>query len=215
MDKAYYLLGAGGHARVVLDALLVNHFNVVGILVPEVSNTTQLLGVPVWEEQSRWDSIACDNTRLVNGLGANPQVIHRRAIFEKMKALGFFFESVKHPSSIISSDVMLGEGTQFMAGTVIQTGCNIGDNVVINTRASIDHNCVIAKHAFISPGAILCGDVKVQEAAFVGAGAIVLPGIEIGSFAIIGAGAVVTKSIPHGCKVAGNPARPMESHLDA
>ncbi len=207
MTRKIYLLGGGGHGRVVLGALLASQLQVSGILDPKFELGHQIFGVSILGGNEFLESLSQQDVILLNGLGANPDTKNRKKIFKLMQLKGFQFISVQHPSSVIGQDCELGEGTQIMAGVVVQNQVKMGDNSVINTHASIDHDCIIDAHVFISPGVVLCGNVAVGDSAFIGAGAIVLPGIQIGSSAIVGAGAVVTKSVPERWIVAGNPAK--------
>ena len=206
MAKPVYLLGGGGHGRVVLDALLSSDANVAGVLDPDLKAGDHVFGVPVMGGDEFLDQFALTEVLLVNGLGANPYVYNRMKLFEELKARGFSFDAVRHPSAVIGRECNLGISSQIMAGVVLQSRVRVGDNAVINTHASVDHDCVIGTHAFVSPGVVLSGDVLVEESAFIGAGAIVLPGIKIGANVVIGAGAVVTKNIPDGWIITGNPA---------
>lgn len=206
MVNEVYVLGGGGHGRVVLNALLASGIKVTGVLDPDLESGSQIFGVSVRGGDEFLDQVDPSCARLLNGLGANPGVAHRKRLFEKMKARGFVFETVRHPFAVIGYECLMGEGTQLMAGTILQNRVQIGDNVVINTCASIDHDCVIGPHAFISPGTVLCGEVIVEDSSFVGAGAVVLPGLRIEANAIVGAGAIVTRVVPEGWIVAGNPA---------
>lgn len=206
MSKQVFLLGGGGHGRVVLDALLSSGVNVDGVLDPDLKVGDQVFGVPVMGDDNFLDQVAPTDVLPVNGLGANPWVRTRKRLFEDLKTRGFSFNTVRHPSAVIGRECVLGEGSQIMAGAVLQNRVRIGDNAVINTRASVDHDCVIGAHTFVAPGVVLSGDVLIGESAFIGAGAVVLPGIEIGANVVIGAGAVVTKRIPDGWIVAGTPA---------
>ena len=206
MSEEVYVLGAGGHGRVVLDTLLANGIQVTGVLDANAKLLGEVLGVPILGGDEYLDNVSIAKTFLVNGLGANPKTFRRQNIFTIMKTRGFTFKSLKDPSAIVSSTVKMGEGCQIMAGAVVQAEVTLEENVVINTRASIDHNCIIGSHAFIAPGVTLCGNVRVAPSAFIGAGAVVIPDIHIGQNATVGAGAVVTKSVPDGWVVAGNPA---------
>lgn len=206
MDRQVYLLGGGGHGRVVLDALLSCSVNVVGILDHGLKVGDQVFGVPIMGGDEFLGQVTTVDVLLVNGLGANPCVGSRKKLFEALKAQGFSFDVVRHPSAVIGQECELNESSQIMAGAVLQNRVRIGENAVVSTRASIDHNCVVGAHAFVAPGVVLSGDVLVGESAFIGAGAVVLAGIEIGANVVIGAGAVVTKSVAGGWIVAGNPA---------
>ena len=206
MAKSVYLLGGGGHGRVVLDALLSSGVNVAGILDPNLRAGDHIFGVPVMGGDGFLDQLVLTEVLLVNGLGANPYVCNRIKLFKALKERGFSFDAVRHPSAVIGRECDLGINSQIMAGAVLQCRVRVGDNAVINTHASVDHDCVIGTNAFVSPGVVLSGGVLVEESAFIGAGAIILPGIKIGANVVIGAGAVVTKNIPDGWIITGNPA---------
>lgn len=206
MTKSVYLLGAGGHGRVVLDVLRGKDVNVKGILDPELKLGKEVWGVPVLGGDDYLDNLSKKEALVVNGLGANPHTASRRQLFTAVKQRGFPFMSLIHPSAFLGHQTQVGEGCQVMAGAILQCGTALGDNVVINTGASIDHDCMIENHSFISPRAILCGNIIVESSTFIGAGATILPGLRIGANAIIGAGTVVIQSIPQRWIVVGNPA---------
>jgi sugar O-acyltransferase (sialic acid O-acetyltransferase NeuD family) len=206
MTRSVYLVGGGGHARVVLDAMLLSGVKVSGVLDPSLKRGELIFSVPVLGGDEILDDVSSSVTELVNGIGANPRVTPRQMLHEKLTARGFAFATVRHPSVLCGRECELGEGIQLLAGAVLQNRVRVGANAVVNTRASIDHDCVIGAHSFIAPGAILSGGVEVGGSVFVGAGAVLLPGIAVGRNAIIGAGAVVRENVPEDCVVAGNPA---------
>ncbi|KKN23429.1 hypothetical protein LCGC14_0905110 [marine sediment metagenome] len=84
-----------------------------------------------------------------------------------------------------------GDGLHLMAGAIIQPGCAIGENVLINFGALIDHDCNIGDHCVISPGAILCGSVTLGEGCFVGAGAIIIQEVTLPDETFVPAGTLV------------------------
>jgi sugar O-acyltransferase (sialic acid O-acetyltransferase NeuD family) len=171
------VLGAGGHAKVVIDTLKTSGATILGITDPDPeTHGKNILGVPVLGS----DGISAHSTgslRLANGIGSIGLTQHRREIFQHYKALGYGFQQVVHPSATVADDVTLEEGTHIMAGAVIQPGTKIGRNAIINTGASVDHDCAIADHAYI------------------------------GADAMIGSGAVVIGDVAPGAAVNGVPAR--------
>lgn len=207
------LLAAGGHGSVVLDSLLAAGIRIDGIIDPKKTIGSTVFGAPVLGGDNWLDQTNSEDFLLVNGIGANPFKNLRSYFFKKWKRLGFNFLSVKHPSADVGRETLLSEGSQIMAGSVLQCRVEIGDNAVINTRASVDHDCTIGAHVFIGPGAILCGDVCIGENAFIGAGAVILPGVTVGNNAVIAAGSVVKRDVPNGEFVAGNPATPKTRRL--
>ena len=207
MAKDLYLLGCGGHGRVVLDTLLASGAHVKGITDPALKVGEKIFGVAVVGGDEFLERLDAATASLALGVGANPRVATRKGLYERHKARGLSFANVRHPSVVTGAECVFADGSQLMAGVVLQNRVRIGHNVVINTGARIDHDCSIGAHAFVSPGAILTGEVRVGEASFVGAGATILPGVTIGAGAIVGAGAVVRKTVPDGWIVTGNPAK--------
>ena len=207
MPKQLFLLGCGGHGRVVLDALLANGVAVTGILDPSLSPDRHVLGVPVLGGNDYLDELVPGDVALVNGIGANTSTELRAEIYQTLSSKGFVFESIRHHATTIGRDCAFGSGSQVMAGAVLQTGVTLAENVVVNTRGSIDHDCNLEAHCFVGPGAVLCGDVAVGSNAFIGAGAVVCPGVRIEARAVVGAGAVVARDVSEASTVVGNPAR--------
>jgi sugar O-acyltransferase (sialic acid O-acetyltransferase NeuD family) len=208
MSLPVIILGAGGHAKVLIDSLLASVGIIVGIVDPDPALVSaKILGIPVLGGDGVVNEYPPSEILLVNGLGSVGLPVKRLQLFERFKVMGYAFATVVHPFTVVASDVELGEGTQVMAGAVIQPGSSIGCNVIINTRASLDHDCIICNHVHIAPGVTLSGGVSVGECSHIGTGATLIQGISIGRDCIVAAGAVVTKNIADGTMVRGVPAR--------
>ncbi|MBF0131486.1 MAG: acetyltransferase [Magnetococcales bacterium] len=207
------LLGAGGHASVLLDALYPNQQKILGLYIPPDAS------VPPWGEKiPRISSDAAliqqfppSAVHLIMGIGAVASNEKRKQLFTHYRNLGYRFASVVHPRHYCAQAVTIGEGCQLMAGSMIQPGTTLHDNVILNTGAIIDHDCQIESHVHIAPGAVLSGGVHVGSGAHIGTGAVVIQGIHIGSGALIAAGATVVNNIPENARVAGIPAKPVHS----
>ncbi len=201
-------MGAGGHAKVLISALRMQSEEILGATDADVGKHGRLLlDVPVLGDDEEILKRRAESIYLVNGVGG--VLVHplRRILFERFANRGYRFASVTHPSAVVGADVALSEGSQVMAGAVIQPGCHIGKNAVINTGAIVDHDCHIGDHAHIAPGVTLSGGVRVGEGSHVGAGATVIQGIQIGRNSLVAAGAVVIRDVPDGVTVAGVPAK--------
>lgn len=201
--KQVVLIGAGGHARVLRDALDLSGHEILGIVDPDATQAARF-GLP-WLGND--DAPLPAGALLVNAIGGSGKTAPRRAIFEHFQRRGHAFATVIHPTAIIAADVMIGEGSQVMAGAVIQAGARIGANCIVNTRAVVDHDCVIGDHCHLAPGSVLSGTVSIGACSHVGTGAAVIQGIRIGAHCLIGAGAAVTRDIPDGAAALGVPAR--------
>ncbi len=196
MDKPVVLIGGGGHAKVLLDALHLCHVTVLGIADIELPKGSSIGGVPVIGNDADLVNLyKADQVKLVNAIGTVRVTEGRKKIYEHFKRLGFSFASVIHPASVVARDVTLGEGVQIMAGAVIQPGTVIGDNSIINTHASVDHDCKIEAHVHIAPGSVLCGGVQIGERSHVGTGAVIIQNCVIEPGTLVRAGKVYTGSV--------------------
>lgn len=212
MSLPIIVLGAGGHARVLIDALRSRSATIVGIAEADPGKHGQtVFDIPIIGDDRAVLLMAAESLRLVNGIGTVRVSMLRRRLYDSFKSNGYFFATVVHASAIVAPAVDLAEGAQIMAGAVLQTGCRIGENAIINTRVAVDHDCVIGNHVHVSPGATLCGDVVVGEGAHVGAGSTVIQGLRIGRDSMVAAGAVVIRDVPDNATVAGVPAREIRS----
>ena len=208
MSMPVIILGAGGHAKVLIEALLASSAVIAGIVDPDPTRAGKtILGVPVLGGDDVVGEYTSSEILLVNGLGSVTLPVKRQQLFEKFKGMGYSFATVVHPSAIVASDVVLGEGAQVMAGTVIQPGSRIGINSIINTSASVDHDCTIGDYVHIAPGVTLSGGVEIGTGSHIGTGATVIQRITIGISCLVAAGAVVTKDITDGAMARGVPAR--------
>jgi UDP-perosamine 4-acetyltransferase len=208
MSLPALIIGAGGHARVLIEALTKSGTAILGCVAKETPIRWTSL-IPFLGDDEALLHYSPSSVVLINGIGSTARPDLRRDIFLRFKQKGYHFGTVAHPAAILPSDIVLGEGTQVMAGAILQPGCRVGDNVIVNTGAVVDHDCQICAHVHIAPGAVLSGDVTVGEGAHVGTGARVIQGVEIGAGAVVGAGATVLSDVPPGARVAGVPARPL------
>ena len=195
IESKIYVIGGGGHAKVVIDSLTASGSDVVGIIDPRLIVRSQLLGIQVVGGDEWRAKLDPKKTLLANGIGATAKSRTNRKLFDIWTADGFKFVSVIHPSAIIGPEVDLEQGSQIMAGAILQAHTKIGVGTVINTAACIDHDCVVGPHCFIAPSVTLCGGVELGEGVFIGAGATLLPGVKVGNNALVAAGAVVDNDV--------------------
>jgi UDP-perosamine 4-acetyltransferase len=206
-------LGAGTHARSVLEALRsAGRFEVVALADDDASRAgSEILGFPVVAadevERLRAEGIA----HAFAGVGGVGSSAARRQVFERLLAAGFELPPIVHASAVVSPWAGLGRGAQVLAGAIVNAGTVVEDDVILNTGAIVDHDCRIGAHAHVGPGARLAGLVTVGEEAHVGIGAVAIERIEIGAGALVAAGAVVVGDVPAGARVAGVPAREMRA----
>lgn len=196
MSKPAIVLGAGGHARVLIDALRLNGIEIIGATdaFPEKISQDKF-PVPLLGKDDVVYNYNPKKVQLVNGLGTIRVDARRANIFNHFKKKEYEFAVVIHPTATVARDVKIGEGAQLMAGSIVQTGCSLGPNVIINTGVSIDHDCVIGAHSHLAPRVVLSGNVVVGEECHLGTGAVVVHGVHIVNNSFIKAASLVTQKI--------------------
>ncbi len=199
------VIGAGGHAKVIIDLLRAGGHDVVACLDAGREGQT-VSGVPVLGHESEaLPRLAAEGvTAAFVALGDNRL---RQKVAASVEKMGFEMLNAVGRSSVISPGARLGKGCAIMEGAVINADARVGDFAIINTNASIDHDCVIGAFAHVAPGSALAGGVVLGDGVFMGVGSRAIPGVTITDGAVIGAGAVVVRNIESSGTWVGVPAR--------
>jgi sugar O-acyltransferase (sialic acid O-acetyltransferase NeuD family) len=212
VEKAF-VIGAGGHAKVVIDIVEKGNLWEIAFLVDDdpALKGKEIFGYQVLGNKS--DLLERNNlTDVRNALVAIGNNVLRAEAARWLVDHGFRLITAVHPSAQIARGVRVGLNTVVMAGAVINSDSVLGDSVIINTSASVDHDCVVAAGTHIAPGCHLCGSVTVGPRTMVGAGSTVAQGVTIGENCVIGAGSVVVQNIPPNVVALGNPAKPIRDN---
>lgn len=201
------IIGAGGHAKVVISTLFELNFKIVGILDDDPNKWNQkYFNVPII---GPIELLKTGNYELgIVAIGDNKirnEIVNKYGNFCK-------WISIIHPFSSVHPSVQIGEGSVIFAGVVIQPDVIIGKHVIVNTSASIDHDCNIEDFVHIAPGCHLAGGVYVGEGSLIGIGSSIIPYKKVGKWSIIGAGSVVINDIPDCVTVVGVPARILKNN---
>lgn len=207
-------LGAGGHARVLIDLIRRCNGEVVGLLVGPADPTEEFESVPVLGTDDKLAALRTSG--LINAfvaVGTTRASRHREKLHKLCIQEGFHLPPLIHPTAIVGTDVLLGPGCQLLAGTIINSGAHLADGCLVNTGAIVEHDCILEAFVHCSPGAILGGNVRVGARSHIGLGARVLQGVTIGSDVTVGAGAVVIHDVPDGECVVGIPAHPIKEKI--
>ncbi|MDP3722485.1 MAG: acetyltransferase [Candidatus Omnitrophota bacterium] len=205
-------VGAGGHAKVVLDILQhLGGSELVGLLDSKPTLWgTAVLGVPVLGDDRLLPELYAQGIhQAFVGVGSVGDTRTRRRLYEDLCRHGFQIVAAIHPRAVIASSVQLGDAPTILAGAIVNAAARLGDNVLVNTAAVVEHDCVIGDHVHIATGACLAGAVSVGNGVHIGMGACIRQGLSIGEGAVVGAGAVVVDEVAPGTVVAGVPARPL------
>lgn len=204
LDQNTYVIGAGGHAKVVIATLREIGYTVKAAFDDDAQKWGKdLLGVPIVGSPTQLENLP--EPRAVIAIGTNNL---RKAVAERYPRVEWL--TAVHPTACVHPTVRLGPGTVVFAGAVIQPDTNIGSHCIVNTSASIDHDCLLEDYVHVAPGVNLAGGVRLGQGVFAGIGSAIIPNVSVGGWTVIGAGGVVDGNLAMQLLVAGVPARPIK-----
>jgi sugar O-acyltransferase (sialic acid O-acetyltransferase NeuD family) len=214
MTQPVIVIGAGGHATVLADALLAAGRTVLGYTDADPArHGQQLLGLPVLGDDISTlaqAGHAPGRVELVIGLGstgAAADLPRRERLHARFSSAGYTIGGVRHPAAVVSVHAQVHPTAQLLAACVVQAGAQVGEGCIVNTAAVVEHDAVLGAHSHLAPRALLCGSVQLGERCHVGAGAVVRQGLVLGADTVVGAGAVVLAGSAGGVVLTGVPAR--------
>lgn len=198
------VIGAGGHAKVVIDILKSDPTVCLAGCTTKAPGS-EVSGIPILGDDSVLPRLYKEGVQhAFVAIGDNWL---REKLCRQTTEAGFELVNAISPRAFIAESATLGSGIAVMAGAVIHAEAHIGDYAVINTNASVDHECRIGTACHIAPGSTLSGNVTVGTGTLLGTGTKVIDGIRIGEWSVVGAGATVVRDIPDDCTAVGVPAR--------
>jgi UDP-perosamine 4-acetyltransferase len=186
-----FIIGAGGHARVIASLLDAT---------PEFLTTT-----PATEDERLGAAVAeHPDAEFYLGLGTNRD---RARVAGKLRALGARLPACVAPNVFVARDAQIDAGAVICPGAQIGSRAQVGFACIVNTLSSVDHDCVLGDFTQVTAGVTLGGTVKIGKSAFLGIKSGVIPNLTIGDDVLIMAGSLVTRNVPDRVMVGGNPAR--------
>jgi sugar O-acyltransferase (sialic acid O-acetyltransferase NeuD family) len=196
------LIGAGGHAKVIIAAARQAGRNVRAIYDDDGSRWDQsVLGVPIKGPISQSGSTGLPAVLAFD----NP--LDRKAMAIQ---LDLPWATVIHPSAFINPSSRIGPGCVIMEAVVIQPSVQVGRHVVVSANATISHDSIVEDFVRLGPGVDLAGSVHIDEGVAIEVGGVVIPSVRVGKWTIVGPRGTVIRNVPDNVKVAGIPAKFVE-----
>jgi sugar O-acyltransferase (sialic acid O-acetyltransferase NeuD family) len=204
----YYILGGGGHAKVVIEALMASRNmsnDFIRILDDHLTLGTKVAGCEVVGRFGELVKMRKPGDAFHVAIGDNQ--VRLREI-ELAIEKGFHALSIVHPKAMMSPSSAYGPGSFFAAGCVVGPEARFGTGCIVNHNASVDHDCRLGDAVHICPGAHLAGGVRLGDMCTIGTGASIIPYIDLADSTKVGAGAaVINDQLVHGKTLVGVPAR--------
>lgn len=197
------LIGAGGHAKVVIDAVysMIPSCQIVLRDQDPSKSGHHLINNIIIKLMQNWSGLP-ENYHV--SIGNNNS---RRALNLAAQAQGKKSYTVIHSDALVSPSAHIASGSFIAARSVVSVDATIAEACIINHAAIVDHDCRIGAYCHIAPNVTLGGEVQIGDGSLIGASATVLPGVKLGANVVIGAGAVILSDVPDNQVVVGVPGR--------
>ena len=184
MSEKIVLVGAGGHAKSLIDVIeLENKFEIFGLV--DNAKNGEVLGYKVLGTDEILKEIKSECANAIVAVGQIKSAQTRILLFNKLKALGFDLPVIISPLAYVSKHTSIGAGTAVMHYAFINAGAKVGENCIINTKALIEHDAVVGDNCHISTASVINGDVRVGDQVFFGSNATAKNGVIIEQNSVI------------------------------
>lgn len=199
------IFGAGGHAVSIANIALSNGYT-INYFIDSSKKRTDLLGVKVLGSLSQIKKFNPLKFDFAIAIGDNDR---REKFFLKINKLypNLNFPILIHPSAVVSTFSIIGNGSVIMPNAIIGPNSKIGRFCIINTQSSIDHDSIMENFSSIAPGVVTGGNVQIGARSAISIGAIIKNGLKIGKDCILGANSYLHENLPNNQIAFGSPAK--------
>ncbi len=136
----------------------------------------------------------------------------RKQVIEGLHIAPSRLARVIHPAANVSPRASLGDNLLIMAGVVITSNAVVGSHVCLLPNTVVHHDSMVGDWSLIGSNVTIAGSVIVGDNCYIASGSKISHGIHIGAGALVGLGSNVIHAVGAETRVAGNPARPLQSH---
>jgi sugar O-acyltransferase (sialic acid O-acetyltransferase NeuD family) len=175
--SACFLVGAGGHAKAIVETLRHNGYNLKAYIDPREVNWLDA----EWIKKEQ--DVGCEAGVGFIGIGGvkATQLQLRLDVLRDYHERGFEMPALIHHQAKVSKYAKIANGVIILAGAIIQPGASIDVGAIVNTGAIVEHDSHIGSGAHIAPGSIVLGGADVGDCCMIGAGAVILPECKVES----------------------------------
>jgi acetyltransferase EpsM len=169
------IIGSGGYAGVVIDAVLkIGTHNIVGLVDDFLSEGQIEHGHPILGGVSVIEKWRLEDVFIAIG--------NCRGRFDVWKRLNGYcprLVSITHPKASIANTAYISNGCFIAAGASVGSNCRIGMMSIVNTNAVLDHDSNVGEFSHIAPNATTGSHVSIGNHCTVGMGATIASRVSI------------------------------------
>lgn len=208
MKERVAIIGSGDLGRSIAHYAQDNGYTIVGFY-DDFQKAKTVDGIPVI---GKLDSIEEDFKRnrfdsLVCAVGYN-HFDFRENVYDKYHGeLGIPFATIIDKSCHVDATAKIGEGVVMFPMAMVDKGCVIEDNVLLNVGVTIAHDSTVKSHSFLSPRVAMAGFSSIGKRCMIGINSTIIDNITICDDVRVGGGTLLINDVKQKGLYVGAPAR--------
>ena len=188
------IFGFGGHAREILSIIP----NIDKIYVDDKFVTNQTHPISEFDPEEHEIMVCVSDPK------------DRSEIVNKLPSNTIYFTYI-HPTSIIFSDITIGEGSYIGPYCVLTDNIILGSHTLLNRMNQIGHDCNVKNFLSMMPGSIISGNCVLGNRVYIGSNSSMKEKITICDDVTIGLNSGVVKNIIESGIYGGVPVKKLKS----
>jgi sugar O-acyltransferase (sialic acid O-acetyltransferase NeuD family) len=195
--SSFVIFGGGQHAYLINGLAKKQGLKVLGWIDNSVvSKFNSSKEFAHFTDDTNYFDLRARGVGMLPGIASHKLWARRRDLIKEFSSNTYTTPNITDGNALISDNVHLGQGIQFLGNCFIQSFVKIENWSVINSGSVVEHDSVIGESVHIAPGVTICGGVTIGAGSYIGAGSTVVEGVTIGENVLIGAGSLVLKDVP-------------------
>ena len=187
--KKLIIIGAGGHAKSVIDLILcTGKWQIEGLVGKYEELGKKIFGFEVKWTDKELTKISYDYKYVVLGFASLGLQKKRILFINKLRKIGFKIPSIISPHAYISKYAKIDEGTNIGHFSLVNANSYIGKFCIINSQSLIEHDVRVEDFCHISTSVTINGGVYLGQETFIGSKSMLREGLSIPKGTIISAG---------------------------
>lgn len=197
MDRKIVIIGNGIYAKMMQKYIDNTGYGVVcAYSVDEKYIDEKIIdGIPVISFEDLRKKYDNKEVGLILGIGYSKMGEVRKRIYNECIKWGYEFLNYIHPTAIIASDAIIGNGNNILEGVIIEAGTCIGNANLIYGGSIISHDCYVGDYNTFSVKSVVAGCTNIMNNCFLGASSVVRDKVTIKNYVLVGAAAYAFKDM--------------------
>lgn len=119
----------------------------------------------------------------------------RKNHYYRLKGEGYRLANIISPTAVIHGTVK-GDNCWICDYVVLGSDAEIGNNVLVMTKATLLHDVIVEDHCFLAAHSLAAGYTRIGEQSYIGVGSVIFDCVNIGKKCIIGGGVTIKRNVP-------------------